>query len=218
MKRFDVVKASSRTTKLLAMTGARSLRCALALVSLVGTGMLVGEKSASGASGASGENTLNAESAAITEHERVHTSDQDARMAFLESLEGEWSSEADADFFHDGTFSFRVTAGGSAVEERSMAGTPQEMLTVYTMDGADLVGTHYCLMNRHPRVKAAPALVANSLSFVCDGTVANAKSHDEQHIHDWTIEQRADGKVYYTAGMFAHGQRREAPSVLLERR
>lgn len=156
--------------------------------------------------------------AAVAGKSEAPTQVDDPRMAFLKSLEGDWKSVSETDYFHDGLFQFRITAGGGAVEERSMAGTPTEMLTVYHMDGADLVGTHYCMMNKHPRVKAAPRLTADSLSFECDGHVANARSHDEQHIHDWKIQRQQDGTLYYTAGMFADGKRMEAPSVKLARK
>ena len=52
----------------------------------------------------------------------------------------------------------KVTAGGSAVQETLFPGQPQEMVSVYHMDGADLVMTHYCMLGNQPRMKADPEL------------------------------------------------------------
>src|SRR5689334_15625073 len=48
----------------------------------------------------------------------------------------------------------KVTAGGSAVHETLFPGQPQEMVSVYTAEGPDLVMTHYCVLGNQPRMKA----------------------------------------------------------------
>src|SRR5262245_49588466 len=40
----------------------------------------------------------------------------------------------------------KVTAGGSAVHETLFPGQPLEMVSVYTVDGSDLIMTHYCVL------------------------------------------------------------------------
>src|SRR5262249_24847095 len=50
----------------------------------------------------------------------------------------------------------KVTAGGSAVHETIFPGQPQEMVSIYTVDGPDLVMTHYCVLGNQPRLKADP--------------------------------------------------------------
>src|SRR5262249_24597969 len=40
----------------------------------------------------------------------------------------------------------KVTAGGSAIHETLFPGQPHEMVSIYTVDGADLVMTHYCVL------------------------------------------------------------------------
>src|SRR3984885_14545336 len=50
----------------------------------------------------------------------------------------------------------KVTAGGSVVHETLFPGQPHEMVSVYTVDGADLIMTHYCVLGNQPRMKADP--------------------------------------------------------------
>ena len=123
-----------------------------------------------------------------------------SRLDAIKALAGTWQVE-------DGpSVSYRVTSAGSAVMETLFAGTPKEMITMYTMDGDDLVLTHYCAMGNQPHMKAAPSTDAKSIAFafVSGG---NMKSRDVMHMdsltmtfvdatrlrHDWTMWQ--DGKV-----------------------
>ena len=63
----------------------------------------------------------------------------DPRFEFLKQLVGTWVGEASEDGHAPGIFEFRLTAGGTAIEEREFVGTPMEMLTVYHMQGKELV-------------------------------------------------------------------------------
>ncbi len=141
----------------------------------------------------------------------------DPRFDFLRQLEGKWIGEAGSEGGHAGAFEFRVTAGGHAVEEREFAGTPMEMLTVYHMEGKDLVGTHYCMLGNQPRVVAARKVVDGTLTFACAGTPGNAASHDEEHVHGWSMRLDADGRLHYSAELVRDGQVTEAPTVVLTR-
>src|SRR6201988_5406854 len=57
----------------------------------------------------------------------------------------------------------KVTAGGSAVHETLFPGQPHEMVSVYCVDGPDLVMTHYCVLGNQPRLKADPKSPANQI-------------------------------------------------------
>src|ERR1700733_13839310 len=59
----------------------------------------------------------------------------------------------------------KVTAGGSAVHETIFPGQPHEMVSVYTVDGQDLIMTHYCVLGNQPRMKADPNSSANQVVF-----------------------------------------------------
>jgi len=143
---------------------------------------------------------------------------EDARFEFLKRLEGTWIAAGGSDE-HGGTlFEFRVTAGGHAIEEREMIGTPMEMLTVYHMDGDDLMATHYCMLGNQPRAKAAREVVDDGLGFGCDGRPGNSASHEDKHVHGWSMRLDDQGRLHYTAEIVERDAVAEAPSFILTRR
>jgi len=139
----------------------------------------------------------------------------DARLEFLKGLQGSWVGQFDE--MGEQAFEFRVTAGGHAVEEREMLGTPMEMLTVYYLEGDNLIGTHFCMLGNRPRVKATPRVEDNTLTFACNGTPGNSKSHDEEHVHGWSMRLDDDGRLHYSAELVRDGQVTQAPTVVLTR-
>lgn len=141
----------------------------------------------------------------------------DSRMEFLKSLAGRWSAPAQEGSEGESLFEFRVTAGGTAVEEREFVGSPQEMMTVYYMDGDDLVATHYCMLGNQPRARAVKTSAKSALRFDCDGIPGNAASHDEKHIHGWSIELADDGVLHYRAALVENGKVAEEPTFALTR-
>ena len=57
----------------------------------------------------------------------------------------------------DVTIVYKVTAAGSAVQETMFPGAPHEMVTIYHLDGDQLVLTHYCAGGNQPRMKLLDA-------------------------------------------------------------
>ena len=162
---------------------------------------------------------LVAATAGVQAEEQMPTAPEidDPRFEFLKQLEGSWVGETEIAPGQQGVYEFRVTAGGTAIEEREMIGTPMEMLTVYHMQGDDLVATHYCMLGNQPHMVAAPKVVDRSLSFRCNGTPGNAKSHDDAHVHGWTMRLDDQGRLHYGAELIADGKITEAPFSLLTR-
>jgi hypothetical protein len=68
------------------------------------------------------------------------------------------------------------------------------MVTMYHLDGDDLVLTHYCKLGNQPRMRAEPAKEANKIEFKFIGST-NLKSEDEQHMHQATLT--IDGKDHF---------------------
>jgi hypothetical protein len=102
------------------------------------------------------------------------------KMAFeqLRSLAGEWQAPASGP-----TMVFRVTGGGTAVTETLMPGTDHEMMSVYHMDGDDLVLTHYCAGGNQPRMKldiAASTPEKLQFAFVGGTNLDGGVSHVHQ--------------------------------------
>jgi hypothetical protein len=79
-----------------------------------------------------------------------------------------------------------VTAGGSAVHETLFPGQPQEMVSVYTLEGPDLVMTHYCVLGNQPRLKADPNSSANQIRFQFAGG-SNLDPAKDKHMHSATL-------------------------------
>jgi len=104
----------------------------------------------------------------------------------LKKLEGQWFSPKDGKATDQLVSVFKVTAAGSAVHETIFPGTPREMVTVYHLDGKDLVLTHFCATRNHPRMKADPAAPANTLAFEFIGG-ANIDPAKDMHMHEGSI-------------------------------
>lgn len=131
------------------------------------------------------------------------------RLDKVKALAGTWQMP-DKGPMAGSTVAYRVTSAGSAVMETLFVGTEKEMITMYTMDGDDLVLTHYCAMQNQPHMKALPEKDAKVLVFEF-ASGGNMKSRDEPHMdsltmtltddthirHEWTMwkDGKATGKV-----------------------
>jgi hypothetical protein len=80
----------------------------------------------------------------------------------------------------------KVTAGGSVVHETLFPGQPQEMVSVYTVDGPDLIMTHYCVLGNQPRMKADPKSATNQIVFRFAGGT-NLDPKKDKHMHEATL-------------------------------
>lgn len=98
------------------------------------------------------------------------TSAAAASLERLKALAGEWVAAEDNEMAKKGDLVSRyvVSAGGTAVVETVFPGSPHEMVTVYHLDGSDLVLTHYCMEGNQPRLRAKKTGGAR-LDFVYDG-------------------------------------------------
>jgi hypothetical protein len=80
----------------------------------------------------------------------------------------------------------KVTAGGSAVHETLFPGQPHEMVSIYTVEGPDLIMTHYCVLGNQPRMKADPNSSANQIVFQFAGG-GNLDPKKDKHMHEATL-------------------------------
>ncbi len=103
----------------------------------------------------------------------------------LKSLVGTWENKHD-----DGavtTVTYKVVSSGSAiVETMSYGKEPDAMVTIYHLDGAKLMMTHYCGAGNQPRMVAEASADPSTLTFkYLDAT--NLKSPDDGHMHGLTV-------------------------------
>src|SRR5688572_25042832 len=99
-----------------------------------------------------------AETVALNAAEPVQPKKGSAEFEKMKTLVGTWTGKADMRQGPiDLNIQFRLLAGGSVVEERCFAGTPNEMVTMYYDRDGKLAMTHYCMFGNRPgmRLKSA---------------------------------------------------------------
>ncbi len=104
------------------------------------------------------------------------------RFEAFKRLAGDWVQVgADGKPADKVVSSIRVTSGGTVVEETLFPGSGHEMVTMYHMDGSDLILTHYCAQGNQPRLRAEPGADVNRISFKFVGGT-NMKSEKDLHM------------------------------------
>jgi hypothetical protein len=110
-----------------------------------------------------------------------------AGLEKMKTLVGTWvAADKDGQPTDSVVSVIKLTAGGSAVHETIFPGQPHEMVSLYTVDGSDLVMTHYCVLGNQPRMKAATDSPANQIRFEFAGG-ANLDPKKDKHMHAATL-------------------------------
>ena len=123
---------------------------------------------------------------------------KDARFEKLKTLVGEWV-KADKDGKPSGEVLtvFKLTGGGSALRETIHPNTPMEMISLYHMDGSDLVMTHYCMLGNQPKMKANAKSTDKEIVFDFAGGT-NIKPEKDMHVHNGSIKWIDDDTVEWS--------------------
>jgi hypothetical protein len=113
----------------------------------------------------------------------------------MKKLAGTWlAADKDGKATDQVVSIIKVTAGGSAVHETIFPGQPQEMVSIYTVDGQDLILTHYCILGNQPRMKADPKSPDNQIIFQFAGG-SNLDPKKDKHMHGATLTLVDDDHV-----------------------
>jgi hypothetical protein len=126
----------------------------------------------------------------------------DAHKSFdlLKGLEGNWAGKNSQG--QPIQVTFRMTAGGSALMSEILGRGPENMITMFHMDGDRLLMTHYCGSGNQPRMKVI-ASDAKSVSFeFMDGTnIGPGDGHMQRvtftlpdadhHVEEWVFLDHA---------------------------
>lgn len=106
----------------------------------------------------------------------------DAQKAFtaIKSMPGSWEGKS-----ADGRplqVTFKVVSGGSAVISEIMGQGPEDMISMFSLDGPNkLLFTHYCSVGNQPRMQASVSPDGKIITFdFLDAT--NLKSMDDGHM------------------------------------
>jgi hypothetical protein len=98
----------------------------------------------------------------------------------LKALEGNWERKNSQG--QTIQVSFRSTAGGSALMSEIHGQGPENMITMFHMDGDRLLMTHYCGAGNQPRMKGTLSPDGKSVVFdFIDAT--NLSSPEAGHMH-----------------------------------
>jgi hypothetical protein len=99
----------------------------------------------------------------------------------------------------------KVTAAGSAVHETLFPGQAQEMVSVYYLDGNDLMMTHYCALGNQPRMKADPKSPPNQMCFKFAGG-SNLDPAKDMHMHEGTLTFIDDDHIEFAGVCWEGGK------------
>ena len=130
----------------------------------------------------------------------------------LKALQGDWI-DVDGVFGTKGVvaITYRVTSGGKSVIETFPVNTPQEMVTVYHLDGNDLVLTHYCSGGTQPRMRST-GLTGNTIAFDFAGGT-NIDPAKTSHMHSAKIEFVSADEIKGTWQNWRNGKADDNPAV-----
>jgi hypothetical protein len=125
--------------------------------------------------------------AAAVAEEKHGTAAKNVGLERLKKLAGTWvEADAKGQPTNAVVTVFKVTSNGSAVQETIHPGSNHEMVSVYYMDGPDLVLTHYCSLGNQPHMKLDPKGLPHELSFKFVGG-SNMDAAKDMHIHEGKI-------------------------------
>jgi len=124
-----------------------------------------------------------------------------AGFDMLKSLAGEWEGKGIKGGKEIPTVtSFRLVSDHSVLMNVLAPGTPHEMVTMFHMDGSDLLATHYCAAHNQPRFRFVSSPEPNVVAFEFkDATnlASPAAPHmvgvkftlfdPNHHVEDWTF-------------------------------
>ena len=120
-------------------------------------------------------------------HDHAPSPQKNAGFEKLKTLVGTWvAADKDGKPTDEVVSVMKLTAGGSALHETLFPGQPHEMVSIYTIDGADLLMTHYCMLGNQPRMKASTKSPANKLNFEFAGGT-NFDPKKDKHMHAATL-------------------------------
>jgi hypothetical protein len=113
--------------------------------------------------------------------------------------------------------SYRVTSGGSAVLETLFPGKDSEMVTMYYLDGGELVLTHYCCLANQPRMKADQGSAEGTIAFKFAGG-SNIDPARDAHMHEAVQTFVDDDHLKSTWTMWEGGKAAETNTFTLARK
>lgn len=134
----------------------------------------------------------------------------------MKSLVGTWQGKADMGQGPiDMTIQYRLLAGGSVLEERVFAGTPNEMVTMYYEKDGKLALTHYCIMGNRPAM-LLKSTSGNTLKFAFDKS-CGINVAKESHMNALTITFNDEDTITTSCKAYIDGKAMDEHPTTLRR-
>ena len=134
----------------------------------------------------------------------------------MKTLVGTWQGKADMGQGPvDMAVSYRLLAGGTVLEERVFAGTPNEMITMYYDREGKLALTHYCLFGNRPGMLLKSS-TDKTLKFDFDET-CGINAAKESHMHALTITFNDANTITSSCRALIDGKEMEEHPTTLKR-
>ena len=133
--------------------------------------------------------------------------DAQSAMEVLKTLAGDWVRATTGSEHGANTpvASFKVAAAGSAIIETTGEGTPNEMSTIFHMDGDQLLQTHYCALMNAPVLRFEQSDKPGELKFVFHGGT-NFDAAVDAHYHEGTVQIKDKDTIETSFVVFANGE------------
>ncbi len=150
--------------------------------------------------------------AAAAAHEHAAKSGNtpdDVRAAFerIKKLAGDWQLADGKGPVAAGKVAsrYRVTSGGSAVIETVFPDSDHEMVTVYHLDGGQILLTHYCHLGNQPQMRAKAGAASDELVFDFAGG-NNINPGKDTYMHDCRIRFVDDDHLHSQWRLYVDGK------------
>ncbi len=109
--------------------------------------------------------------------------DAQAAYARMKTLSGSYDVSA-PEGGEPARITYEVTAGGHALLEKLLEGSPEQMISMYYLEGRDLALVHYCSAGNRPHMRLdRERSTIDDLRFEWDGTATDIDPTRDAHIH-----------------------------------
>ena len=131
---------------------------------------------------------------------------------------GEWTGTTQTPGGSPVSVVYKVTSAGKTVMETLFPGTDHEMVSMYHMDGPELVMTHYCSAGNQPHLRFNESKSTPN-EFVFDfvgGT--NLDPARDGHIHGLVLRLKSDNQMEAEWTGYKDGKKSDVMLFLLSRK
>lgn len=136
-------------------------------------------------------------------------------FGMMEKLTGTWKGQTVKDGKpEEMKVTYRLTSGGSAIEEVLSPGSEGEMVSVYTEEKGKLAMIHYCMLGNHPKLQFLKA-TNNQINLAHNSS--DGISEKDMHMHSLQITFNGPDTMTQVWTAYEKGEPKERVSFVLHR-